>query len=499
MTRLIRAFALAALTAIGADRALGQTEVYQLSGPQFFSGRIAMDDGVLLMREGAFSVKLRDARTGTVLHSLFAGTGNVGENFGFSIDIDEGLAVVGGPGSLSTTPSQAAYVFDVASGSLMHRLTPPAGAPGDFFGQSVSLSNGRVLVGAPGTDSSAGIDSGAVYLYDAMTGQFLGGLTPNTLVDYQGFGSAVDLDGDRALVGGSGSTNFASGPVGGRGYLFDVASGQELHEFAFQFRVRAVALNSPFALVSSTAGSVPGNFGIIRVFDVASGLEQAPIMAPTPSFSDDFGDSMDIDGTWLMTGTEDSSHAGRALVIDLVTRNILFEFESFQTGHFADNFGGESALDGNFCVVGAITNTVNGGAAYAYDLDDIGLTICDQDPNSTGYGARLAVGGSTSLSAQSLELRSTRVPENRPGVFFGGPSLVQVPLGDGIRCAGGNLVRLSQPTISLGGQLQAEVDFGLQGALIPTGTFYFQTWYRDTIPGGTGSNLSEAVEATLVP
>ncbi|MEN0111641.1 MAG: FG-GAP repeat protein, partial [Planctomycetota bacterium] len=55
-----------------------------------------------------------------------------------------------------------AYLFDVATGQQLAKLTADDAALFDEFGFSVALDGGVALVGAPGDNS----DTGAAYLFD---------------------------------------------------------------------------------------------------------------------------------------------------------------------------------------------------------------------------------------------------------------------------------------------------------------------------------------------
>ncbi len=122
------------------------------------------------------------------------------------------------------------------------------------------------------------------------------------------------------------------------------------------------------------------------------------------------------------------------------------------------------------------------------------LPTCATAPNSVGPGALLAATGSASLAANDLVLSGSGLPPNRTTLFFYGTTSVQVPLGDGNRCAGGSIVRFPLSTSSPAGSVDLVFDAAAAG-LSPGDESYFQCWYRDGGgPGGTGSNLSDAIQ-----
>ena len=117
------------------------------------------------------------------------------DQFGCSVSISGGLAVVGAWGDNSQTG--AAYLFDVESGVQLKKLIASDRAPGHEFGKSVSLFGNKVLVGAPGNGLI-----GAAYLFNCQTGTHthkivLAGSSATPVR----FGQCVSMFADRAVVG----------------------------------------------------------------------------------------------------------------------------------------------------------------------------------------------------------------------------------------------------------------------------------------------------------
>ena len=120
--------------------------------------------------------------------------------------------------------------------------------------------------------------------------------------------------------------------------------------------------------------------------------------------------------------------------------------------------------------------------------------------NSTGYGALLSAAGSTSVSADDLVFNASQIAPNRPSLLFSGTLAANggagVVLGDGLRCVGGGIQRLTvQVSDATGGAAWG-------GGLIagagwtPGDTRFFQVWYRDPSGGpcASGFNLSNGLE-----
>ena len=134
------------------------------------------------------------------------------------------------------------------------------------------------------------------------------------------------------------------------------------------------------------------------------------------------------------------------------------------------------------------------------------VNFCSTSPNSVGPGALISASGSVSICANDFTLVATDAPKNVFGNFYYGPLAAQVPLGNGLRCIGGSVIRLL-PAQSTGssGTLQRLLDFtqppagGGPGQVLAGSTWHFQFWYRDPNGGGAGFNLSDGLRATFVP
>ena len=78
-----------------------------------------------------------------------------GDNFGYSVAVGNGTVVVGAPYTNSYTGTTYIYVRG-ASGwptTPTTTLSDPAATAGDEFGFSVSVSEGTAVVGGPGTST----------------------------------------------------------------------------------------------------------------------------------------------------------------------------------------------------------------------------------------------------------------------------------------------------------------------------------------------------------
>lgn len=135
------------------------------------------------------------------------------------------------------------------------------------------------------------------------------------------------------------------------------------------------------------------------------------------------------------------------------------------------------------------------------------VNYCVGAPNSTGVGAHIAWSGpETTRGPQSGSLVVRNCPANSFGVFVYGLERAQNPFGDGFACVGGTNWSLARKATSANGTVVLDIhregededlrwlNYGFDSI------WHFQYLYRDRSgPGGTGFNLSDAIEVDLKP
>jgi choice-of-anchor B domain-containing protein len=106
--------------------------------------------------------------------------------------------------------------------------------------------------------------------------------------------------------------------------------------------------------------------------------------------------------------------------------------------------------------------------------------------NSTGLGGYLVAGGSISLAMDTFSMSATGLPASASVLFFQGTQALNgglgSPFGDGLRCAGGSIVRLGTKLASGGmtGYPQAgDASVSVRGGVVTPGTRVYQAWYRN--------------------
>jgi len=116
---------------------------------------------------GSGAAYVFDATTGQQGHKLLPDDGDVGDQFGVSVDIDDRVVVIGaGWDDDNGDMSGSAYIFDAITGLQVRKIQPSDSVAGDHFGLTAAVSGGRAVIGS-GFDDDNGADSGSAYVFEA--------------------------------------------------------------------------------------------------------------------------------------------------------------------------------------------------------------------------------------------------------------------------------------------------------------------------------------------
>lgn len=183
------------------------------------------------------------------------------DSFGSSVAISGDRAIVGARGAGSKFGAGGAYVFERSDGTWqqMQYLTASNPDRNDDFGFSVAIDGGRAIVGAIHEDGPSNVydNVGAAYVFEESGGSWTQDQvlrsSDATWVD-QFFGWSVAIDGDRAVVG----TPFSNGPSNitdpGEAYLFERSTtGWEKREDTV-FRASNAGAEDDFGLSVAISG-----------------------------------------------------------------------------------------------------------------------------------------------------------------------------------------------------------------------------------------------------
>jgi hypothetical protein len=358
----------------------------------FFGRSVAMDGDRIVVgssntdgtSSGSVYVFESDGLGGWVETKLTASDAADGDLFGINVAVDGDRLVVGAPFDDAVGPdSGSVYVFESdGDGDWAETKLIPSDAPGEgFFGRSVALDGGRVVVGAE--HNADRWTQGSVYVFES---DGLGGWVETKLTASDGaigdlFGVTLAVEGDRIFAGAafdddrgidSGSVYvFESDGLGGWVETKLVASdtGQGDH-FGW-----LVAVDSGRLVVGAPADDDRGTAsGSVYVFesDGLGGWVETKLTASDGSDTDSFGSRAAVDGDRLVVGASGDNNATGSVYI-------------YEASPDADGDG--VANDEDNCPVDANphqTDTDGDGMGDVCDPDDDNDGVSDEDEIAAG-------------------------------------------------------------------------------------------------------------------
>jgi outer membrane protein assembly factor BamB len=337
------------------------------------------------------SVHFFDVQTGQEIRKVAAADIGAGLGFGASVAIRGHLALVGASGEDAAQPrAGAAYLIDVNTGLVLHRLTASDALENDGFGQSVAIDGTLGIIG--GGSNSYDYEVGSVYVFDLTTAQELRRIEPADGFVGDGFGHQVALSGTFAVISASDSR---------RSYLFDVSTGAELFSLLPADGASlgdGVATDGNLVIVGSRlTDDVRPTYsgtdsGSAYVFDASTGTELFKLTACDAGFGDQFGRSVAIEGDLALVGVFNPISSSYSVpnsgvyAFDLTSGQEIAKLIS-STGIENDHFASSIAIDGDRAIVGAWLGggvVSESGVAYVFDVDIQTPEYCDNTPPVQG-------------------------------------------------------------------------------------------------------------------
>jgi FG-GAP repeat len=337
-------------------------------------------------------VYLFDTLTGNKLQTYRNPTPKSGDMFGNSIAISEDKVLIGAPRDHN---KGGVHLYDKLTGQLLQSFFKPNGDGGDYFGSSVAMSGNRVLIGTPYDDNGAP-NTGAAYLYDATTGELLQTFKNPTPEAGDLFGYSVAISGNKVIIGAflddTGATDS------GTAYLFNADTGELVHTILnpnpgdADLFAGAVDIDGDKILISARADDTTDviDAGAVYLFDAGTGKQLQTFANPTPESGDMFGVSVAISGNQVLIGASGdntgAANSGATYLFDATTGNLSATFTN-PTVAEGDLFGNAVDIDRGNVVIGAIGDDEKGantGAAYVYDQANYKYYVSSSDIGTVG-------------------------------------------------------------------------------------------------------------------
>ena len=376
-------------------------------------------------------------------------TGGAGDRFGSSLAISGNYAIVGAYQEDDSDGSDTGrvYIYDVTTGLLIHVLNNPNAFgtnASDQFGRLVAISGNYAIVSAYVEDDAGGNSSGKAYIFNVATGVLVHTLdNPNaysTSASDQ-FAFSVGISGNYAIVGAY-LEDEPGGTNSGKAYIFNVTTGALTHTLdnpnpysnsTFDAFGSSVAISGNYAIVGAIDEDDAGGLssGKVYIYNVTTGALVHTLDNPNAygtSAEDEFGYSLAIDGNYAIVSAylEDDaggSSSGKAYIFNVATGVLLHTLDN-PNAYFTsanDNFGNSVGISGNYAIVGAYfeddTGGFTSGKAYIFNVTTGALVHTLDDPNAYStsandqFGKSVAISGnyvivSASTESDSIELFS---------------------------------------------------------------------------------------------
>ena len=317
------------------------------------------------------------------------------DQFGYSVAVGSDRIVVGAFNNNVTYNNQgSAYIFDL-DGNQVGILTASIGQTNQYFGNSVAVGSGKIVIGSDGFSSS----QGAAYIYD------LDGSNENRITAFDGaasdnFGYSVAVGCGRIVIG-SYDDHVNSIIEQGSAYIYDL-DGNLIKKIiasdgGYQDRFgRSVSVGCGRIVVGSNDDDNGNASGSAYIFDL-NGNQLTKITASDGAASDAFGDSVAVGCGRIVVGApyDDvgiNTNQGSAYIYDLDGNNEVKITAS--DGAANDWFGGTVAVGCGRIVVGAYRDESITGSAYVFDLDGNQLAKINASEGDAGdsFGISVAVG-----------------------------------------------------------------------------------------------------------
>ncbi|MCX7427752.1 MAG: Ig-like domain-containing protein [Planctomycetia bacterium] len=361
-----------------------------------------IDSGSAYVFEDTGSGRIRVAK-------LSPDDGEPGDHFGKSVSISGSTAIVGAEGDDALGSfSGSAYIFQrSASGWIqVAKLTADDGGADKYFGGSVAICGTTAIVGAH-RDDDFGSSTGSAYIFEDI-GSGWTQTAKLTATDGAGgdyFGWSVSVTDGRALVGAYGDDDLGS--VSGSAYVFEdtglgwtqIAKLTAGDGAANDVVGWSVSISGSSAIVGAYGDDDLGNSaGSAYIFeDVGLGwLQVAKLTADDAASNDRFGWSVSISGSRAIVGAvyddDLGSSSGSAYIFENIGAGWM-QVAKLTTSDAAatDYFGSAVSICGRTAIGGATGDDApssNSGSAYLFDdarqLDeDTGASVHDRVTNDT--------------------------------------------------------------------------------------------------------------------
>lgn len=252
------------------------------------------------------------------------------------------------------------------------KLHPQGKTPANLsqFGSAAAMNDKWIVIGEH-ANKEGFMASGAVHVFDAVTGRHLRHILNPKPKAFATFGGSLALSGDHLLVGAAGAGSNGQGEA----YLFHAGTGALLRTLeapaagCMEFGV-SVALSGRTAAVGDQDADLgSGEKGAVFVYSDVLVTPTPQVIVPADAMpGDEWGMSVSVCGRLLLGGApRHAMEKGAGYLFDLSTGAQLRKF----TGSGDDNLGRRAVIAGGRAVLsapGADLPVMDAGVVRVYDL-----------------------------------------------------------------------------------------------------------------------------------
>ena len=344
---------------------------------------LALLIGIILCLTGCYEEEAK------IIDNYWFGDSNLYN--GWAVAMDGNFAAIGNPQGYNgyNFKSGSVYIAERVNGNWNAnptKIAPSDLSNNDFFGYSVGMDNGRLIVGANHAqlarvyvNSPTSWNNNLWYEEDSFSA--------SDVASGDSFGSSTDISGDWAIVGSPHDDN-ARGTNAGSAYLFQWNGSDWIQRkkimasdgAANDYFGSAVAIHGDYAVIGAPYedNQRGSNAGSIYVFQRSgtNWVQQTKQIPASGHASDHFGRAVAIHGAYILAGAhyDDNAKGNNAGAAYFFVRNgSTWSYKMkliADDGAPGDTFGRSVALIENFAAIGAPyddnASGTNAGACYVY-------------------------------------------------------------------------------------------------------------------------------------
>ena len=310
--------------------------------------------------------------------------------FGWSVATDGSYIVVGAYDETSGGIDFAGnvYVYYASNGTLVATLTSPNSKYDGYFGYSVAIGGGHIVIGAPYEDVGTKM-AGHAYIYELSDLS----AAPHTLAspdpqDSFAFGKAVATDGATVVVGEPYKNIISYGARDGAAHVFNsdatlmgtVLSSNPTYEGYFGWAVavsgKTIVVGAPWETNLTQSLLVVGFAYVFSTSDLSA--TPVRLTSGNPTQNGWFGGTVAVEGRTVVVGAKGETSSGMenaGNVYIFTTSGRLTKSLASPNPEVSGGFGISVGIGGRSIVVGAYGETANSleGAGHAYVFTSRGI------------------------------------------------------------------------------------------------------------------------------